>query len=497
MKALITLLHQYICAMSEDAIIFAEKVEILSRENAKLKSEIDFLKRHIFGKKSERFISAAPGQLSFESFGVELPDPIESAPDEIRESSKEKQKPVRKPLDESKFEVIVEEIHPDVNLEVMKFIGVEESTHQVLVDAKIVIKKIRRFRYQNTTTGEIIIADMPYRPFAKSSVSASIVAEVVVQKYVDAKPINRQQQAFERLGVVFSHSSLYDMPVAGHELIAPLFTAFSKDVMSAGYLQVDESPIKVLSSEKKGATHRGFYYVALDPVQKRALYTYRPHKNNKVTRELLEGFQGVMQTDGYDGYDQFVKCHPEVCHLYCMAHARRHFENALDNHRELASYAVSEIQKLYLIERQIREQNLEGERIVQFRKQHAVPLLNSLHQWLQNKRDSVNPSSPIGKAIEYSLKRWQGLMEYCNHADAHIDNNAVERSIRPMVIGKKNYLFAGSHEGAERAAAYYSFFITCRLNGVNPKQWIEDVFNKIEHTKPSQYHTLFPQNWRK
>ena len=487
----------HIWLMSEDAVIFANQVEILIQENAKLKSENDFLKRHIFGKKSERFISTtAPGQLAFDSFGVQTPDQQKVLSVEVKPEVKEKQKPVRKALDESRFEVIVEELQPEGDLGEMKFIGVEESTHQVLVDAKIVLKKIKRYKYQNTATGAIIIADMPYRPFAKSAVSASIVSEVVVQKYVDAMPIYRQEQAWKRLGVEFPYSSLSDMQRMGYNLVKPFFDAFKKDVLATNYLQLDESPFKVLTGEKKGASHLGYQWVYLDPVRNLVFYNYQPGRSGEHPTKMLKAFNGIIQTDGYAGYNQ-VASKQNVEQIYCMAHARRYFERALDNDKDRAQYFLGEVQKLYHIERTIREQHLKGESIREFRQEHAVPILQNLKVWLDDQVHKVAPKSTIGKAVLYSGQRWKGLMTYCNHSYTQIDNNPVERSIRPMVIGRKNYLFAGSNESAERAACYYSFFITCRLHGINPKAWIEDVFNKIEHLKPSHYHTLFPQNWGK
>jgi transposase len=484
----------HLCAMSEDVVLLQKKVIELTDTNARLKGEIEFLKRHIFGKKSERFISA-PGQLTLEGFDVQPGESsVENSPPLIAKKE-EKEKPVRKPLDESKFDVIVEELHPEGNLEEMKYIGLEETTYQVLVDAKIVLKKIKRYKYQKSN-GEIIIADLPYRPFAKSAVSASIVSEVLVQKYVDAMPINRQQQSWKRVGVEFPYTSLSDMQRMGYDLIKPLFDAYKKQVLSTNYLQVDESPFKVLSSEKRGASHMGYQWVYLDPTRNLVFYNYQRGRSEEHPSKMLKNFKGIIQTDGYSGYNK-VASSPDINQIYCMAHARRYFERAMDNDPQRAKHFLNEVQKLYQIEGTIKDHNIHGDEKVQYRQQHALPILGDLKKWLDEQLQKVAPKSTIGKAIIYSKERWKGLCEYCNFSYAEIDNNPVERSIRPMVIGRKNYLFAGSDDSAERAACFYSFFITCRLHGVNPKIWIEDVFEKIEHLKPSQYHTMFPQNWGK
>lgn len=480
--------------MSEDVVLLQKMVRELTDVVTKLKSENDFLKRHIFGKKSERFI-AAPGQLSFEGLDVQLPEGPVKKSEPVKAAEVEKQKPVRKPLDESKFEVIVEELQPEGNIEEMKYIGVEETTYQVLVDAKIVLKKIKRYKYQKAN-GEIVIADMPYRPFAKSAVSSSIVSEVLVQKYVNAMPIYRQEQSWKRVGVEFAYSSLSDMQRMGYDLIKPLFDSYKKQVLSTNYLQVDESPFKVLSSEKKGASHMGYQWVYLDPVRNLVFYNYQRGRSEQHPSAMLKNFKGIIQTDGFAGYNKAASS-SDINQIYCMAHARRYFERALDNDPDRAKHFLNEVQKLYDIERDIKEQHIEGDAKVHYRQEHAAPILNDLKKWLDEELQKVTPKSTIGKAIIYSKERWKGLSTYCNFSYTEIDNNPVERSIRPMVIGRKNYLFAGSDDSAERAACFYSFFITCRLHEVNPKAWIEDVFEKIEHMKPSQYHTLYPQNWGK
>jgi transposase len=488
--------------MSEDAKVYAEKVEILEIEIAKLKSELIAFKRHVFGKKSERYLSSGitlPGQQVFDPtvFGVSLSnDPTKKDIPTAEENKKVTKKPVRKELDESKFEVITEDVQPDVDITGLKYMGVEVSTHLVLVDAKIVIKKIKRYKYVNSTTGEIVMAEMPFRPFAKSQVSSSIVSEVLVQKYVDGMPIYRQQQGWMRLGVDFPYSSLSDMQRSGYELISPLFKAFINEVRKTNYLQLDESPFKVLTSEKKGASHIGYQWVYLDPVRSLVLYDYQPGRSAKYPDEMLKDFKGIIQTDGYTGYNR-VADKEGVDQIYCLAHARRYFEKALSNHQEPASYFLEEVRKVYAIERQIRDNDIIGENKVSYRQKFAMPILQNLQQWLKDQLPDITPKSTFGKAVLYSSERWEGLMAYCNFAHAQIDNNPVERSIRPMVIGRKNYLFTKTDESAKRIACFYSFFITCRLHNVNPKAWIEDVLNKIEIIKPSEYHTLFPQNWGK
>ena len=183
--------------------------------------------------------------------------------------------------------------------------------------------------------------------------------------------------------------------------------------------------------------------------------------------------------------------------IYCMAHARRYFKRAGENGPERAEHFLKEVQKLCEIERAIKDHQITGEEKMKYRTEQGLPILMELKTWLDDQVQKIAPKSTIGKAVFYTKQRWKGLMAYCQCDYTEFDNGPVERSIRPMVVGRKNYLFSGANESAERAACYSSFFITCRLHNVNPKAWIMDVFEKIEHLKPSHYHTLFPQNWGK
>ena len=480
---LISLINGLVCVVTETAKKYTDLYQESQDEIAKLKSQLILYKRHIFRKKSERYLSSTatlPGQHVFDSavFGVSIPEEkvVTSSSEALIETPRVKQKPVRKELDESDFEVITEELQPEMDTSLLKFIGKEVSMHQMLVDAKIVIKKIIRYKYQNTETGEIIMSKMPYRPFAKSAISSSIVSEVLVQKFVDGLPIYRQMQSWARLNVDFPYSTLSDMQRMGFDLIKPLYDSFKNEVLNTNYLQVDESPIKVLKREGKGGVHLGYHWVYLDPVRNLVFYDYRPARSSEHPENILKDFKGIIQTDGFAGYNK-VGSRDDVEQISCMAHARRYFYNALDNDKKRASHFMDEVQKLYIIERKIKENNLVGEQIISFRQEHALPILQALHRWLKEQGTTIIPKSSFGKAVTYCLNRWEALMSYCNYPYVAIDNNPVEGSILPMVIGRKNYLFCGSDESAGRTACFYTFFLTCRLHNINPKEWIEDVFN--------------------
>lgn len=179
-----------------------------------------------------------------------------------------------------------------------------------------------------------------------------------------------------------------------------------------------------------------------------------------------------------------------------MAHARRYFYDALQNDKDRAEYALLQFGKLYDIERKAKQQQLNTDEILQLRQAEAGPLLEQLGQWIKQQYIKVLPQSPIGKALGYSIERWKELMIYTTNGKLNIDNNPVENSIRPVAIGRKNYLFAGSHEAAQRSAMLYSLLGTCKLHGINPFIWLRDVFQRIANHPINKIEELLPQNWK-
>ncbi len=181
--------------------------------------------------------------------------------------------------------------------------------------------------------------------------------------------------------------------------------------------------------------------------------------------------------------------------LGCMAHARRYFEKALDNDKARSEHVLRKIQKLYALERVAKENSFTAEQITDMRLKEALPILEVLHEWMKDQYNQVAPKSGIGKALAYSLKFWNRLVRYTENGNWHVDNNPVENSIRPVALGRKNYLFAGSHNGARWAAMMYTFLGTCRLNEVNPYEWLKDTLDKIPDTPVNRLNHLLPQNW--
>jgi hypothetical protein len=293
-----------------------------------------------------------------------------------------------------------------------------------------------------------------------------------------------------------AYSTLTDWVSGTCELIAPLFEALKVEVLQSNYLHVDETPIKVLDKDKKGQTHRGYYWVYQDSINKTVFFDYQEGRGREGPLGILENFTGYLQTDGYAAYDVFDK-KENITLIHCMAHARRMFNEALDNDYDRATYALEEMQKLYTIERISKESNLNFAEMKVVRCAKAAPILKALGLWMQQQYVQVLPKSAIGKALAYSIERWTKLSLYITDGRLKIDNNPVENSIRPVALGRKNYLFAGSHEAAKRSGMLYSLLGTCKMHNIEPYTWLKGVLQIIPQHPVNRVKELLPHHGKR
>ena len=225
------------------------------------------------------------------------------------------------------------------------------------------------------------------------------------------------------------------------------------------------------------------------------LFDYSPTRGGIAAVPMLGNFKGYLQTDGYAVYDKYAK-KKEVTHLACWAHARREFEKALDNDKPRAEKALLMIQKLYAVERQAKQDNLTAKQIKELRLEESLPVINEMGKWIFEQIKATLPKSQIGKAMAYAYARWDALSVYLYDGSLLIDNNQIENAIRPVALGRKNYLFAGSHEAAQRAAMIYSFFAICKKHEANPFNWLKHTLQNIASINHKNLKDLFPQNYK-
>ena len=480
----------------------ALELENLSLETKfnQLKFQLDQIKRMLFGAKRERYIpNQDKNQLSL-PFDVEPetePEKEQETITYVRQKKKRENHPGRLALPSH---LPVEEIiiEPKEDTTGMKCIGKEITEQLELVPAKLFIKRYIRPKYMKAQDDESlnfkgIIGDLPVFPIEKGIAGSGLLAQIMIDKFVDHLPIYRQIQRFKRENVKISSSTINGWQESVCNLLEPLYDALKYRVLSQGYLQVDESPVQVLDKNKKGKTHRGYHWVYHSPLEKTVLFDYRDGRSREGPTQLLKNFKGFLQSDGYIVYDSFEK-KQGITLLNCMAHARRGFEKALDYDKKNAEHAMDLFQKIYAVERKAREGDMSREERYTLRLDESLPELNKLGKWMAETYKTVLPKSPIGQAIAYCIPRWDKLMNYLKDGSLEIDNNNVENAIRPLALGRKNYLFAGSARGAQRAAMFYSFFGTCKKNDINPYVWLKRVLDVIPQHKVNKLHELLPQN---
>ena len=473
--------------------------EDLSIKVEDLKFQIAQLKRMLFGSKRERFESNThPDQLTLpfdiEDAKIECAIAIDKQQVSYERNKTSKPHPGREVLP-SHLPVVEIVLEPSEDVSEMTFIGNEITEELEYTPAKLYVNRYVRPKYiskeDETGAQKQVIAELD-RPMPKCIAGPNLLSNIVVDKYVYHLPIYRQLQRFIQDGVHIKSSTIdsWLSLVARH--IRPLYAVHKAYILEAKYLQVDESPIKVLDRDKPGATHQGYMWVYHAVMQKAVFFDYNKGRGQNAPQKNLSGFAGYLQTDGYAVYEQFGRM-ADIVHLSCWAHARRYFDKALDNDNALASTAMHLIQKLYDIERTAREQELTAEQRKELRLKKSLPILNEIGKHIADNRNKVLPRSPIGKAFDYCIHRWDNLMNYLKDGNLEIDSNLIENSIRPLALGRKNYLFAGSHNAAENIAMYYSFFATCKKHDIHPQKWLAYVIRNINDTKPSKLKYLLPQ----
>jgi len=491
-------------AIEEREAAIEERGMIIDKLQAQINQmqfQIDQMNRLLYGAKRERFISDSDqNQLSlpFEVPQEDVPEKEKEVITYIREKNKRKDHPGRLALPSH---LPIEEIllEPEEDTSNMKCIGKEVTDQLELVPAKLFIKRFIRPKYITVIDESMdehrgVIAELPVFPIEKGIAGPGLLAQIMVDKFVDHLPVYRQIERFKREQVKLSSSTLNGWQESICNLLEPLYDTLKHRVLSQGYLQVDETPIQVLDKQKKGKTHRGYHWIYHSPLEKTVLFDYNTGRSREGPAKLLKDFKGYLQSDGYHVYDFIGANNKDITLVNCMAHARRYFEKALPYDKKRATYAMDMFQKLYAIERIAREQVMSPKERHTLRLDKALPIMNALGKWIVETYKSSEPKSPLGKATAYCIPRWDNLLAYMEDGSLEIDNNLAENAIRPITLGRKNYLFAGSNRGAERAAMMYSFFGTCKKNEVNPYQWLRKVLEVIPTYKVNKLTDLLPQN---
>lgn len=484
-------------------LILDQRAQLTDRDHEieRLKLLIARLKRLQFGRSSEK-LDRQIGQLELVLEDLETNRAARTIRQESpAASSAPKLKPVRRPLPAHlPREHVVHEIActcSDCGVP-MRRIGEDVAEVLEYVPASFKVVRHLRPKFACARCERIVQAPAPTRPIARGIAGPGLLAHILVSKYADHLPLYRQSQIYERQGVELERSTLADCVGGAAALLEPLVEVLARYTLESGFLHGDDTPVPVLEPGR-GSTKTGRLWTYVRdgrPWAERAppavFFRYSPDRKGERAESHLKNFAGVLHADAYAGFDRLYEA-GRITEAACWAHVRRKFFDIHEsNGSPLAAEALARIRALYEIEAAIRGQPPDERRAI--RQARAGPMIVELKAWLEAKLAKVSAKSALAVAIRYALSRWSALGRYCEDGHIEIDNNAAERALRAVALGRKNYLFAGSDAGGERAAAIYSLIGTAKLNGLDPEAYLREVLERINEHPINRIAELLPWN---
>ncbi len=499
---------------------YKEVIEEKDRLRGKLTDQLAWFRRKFWKSSSEKYIPADPAQRKIDFDGLEiLPEEeavISEASREIitykrKNPENDKKQPLRLPLPED-LRREVEVIEPEGIDDNWIRIG-EEITEQLEnKPGEVFVRRIIRPKYalkkdlqlqQETGTDESLnkvvkIAPLPLLPLPRSNAGASLLAELLMGKYMYHLPFHRQISMFKLEGVRIPASTINDWFSGCSDLLRALYYRLREMVLQSDYIQIDESTVPVINSEKHRAV-KAYLWVVRSVMKNLVFFHYdKGSRAQKVVIELLHNYKGAVQTDGYDVYSIYEN-KKGVLLLGCWAHARRKFNEALKEDKAGAEYALEQIGLIYGVESMADDQDLDYEARAELRSRLAYPIMCAFEKWILNYMPKALEGGRMSKALSYTYLLFHRLSRYHLDGRYRIDNNLVENTIRPLAIGRKNYMFCGNHDAAENAAIMYSLLGCCAATEVNPREWLTDVLTRIPYYNNDyslDLAELLPHNWK-
>lgn len=496
----------------------AEQNEKLQERIKELTAQVAWLNRQLFGRKSEKFRVYDPN----------MPDLFADEFSGLREQAEEKRDEAVEKIGKESVEdgkrnrqnrKMIEDL-PVLETDIIEPTGVDLSLYRRIGEeitrvvkhkpGMLYVKEIIRPKYalkdstQLPPAGQkgVEIAPMPLMPVDKCIADTSLLAEILLQKYEYHVPFYRQIQQYRHLGMKgLTESTLDGWFKKTVELLKPLYEELKWEVFSCDYVQADETTVPVINREKHRAD-KEYLWMVRSVMEKLVIFHYDGGSRAGAVIESLANqynFKGYLQCDGFAGYETAFKTNPDVRLLNCLVHIRRHFEQALDENREMAQHALTQIQHIYKIERQCDEAGLSYDERRQTRQELARPIMEAMKVWMETEGIKYSPGSLTGKAITYAYTKWDNIMRCLDDGRLYWDNNLAENVQRPITLSRKNFLFCGNHEAAANMSVICSLLATCKAHDVNPKVYLNDVIAQMPyHKKASQEEllNLLPHKWK-
>ena len=480
-------------------------IHTIREQYEQLQRQVTLLIHRQYGQQTEQCI---PGQGTLFAEGLPVPEPsIDDAQMAVRYTRKKGRAPRQFPehIQRRRIEYDLtdeERICPCGCGVTLHKMGEDTLLQLELIPEQLYVIEHVKFKYAGCKQSPTVItATMPRQPIDQSIAGAGLLADMLIKKFDDHLPLYRQSEAWARQGIDLARSTLCDWVGQCAQLLGYLVDAMKPVLLASPKIHTDDTTIPVLDPTKN-KTKTGRFWIYLGGAKGSplcAIYDYTPTRSQTGPMAFLKNYSGYLQADAYTGYDVLydpTRVDVDIIEAACMAHARRKFVEIAKTAKKTGSahQALSFIQQLYRIEK-VGHDLTDDERLA-LRQQKALPLLVTFKAWLDTRMNQVLPKSPLGHAIRYTLKNWDALTRYCEEGMLSIDNNAAERLMRVIAIGRKNYLFAGSDQGAKNAAICYSLIETCKLNNVNPYHYLRDVLKRLPTQLNKDIHALFPWNWQ-
>jgi transposase len=475
----------------------------LQEENALLRQEVEFLRRKLQVVLKKLFGGGQGERVDPRQLELLLGEVIRRVQEEVAAVPVEKiqGKIVRRSRGRKRLpdleteEVTLEPLEVTASPGLWVKIGEERTEELDMKPAQFIKRVYLRPRYVNRAEGKVVIARLPNRLIEKGLPGPGLLAQIVVGKYEDHLPLYRQAKIFtERYGVEIARQRMSDwMERVAWELL-PIYQAMERNLFSGDYVQADETPIRYLDPDLPGKSQQGYLWVYGRPGGD-VIFDWQTSRGTEAAQIKLKDFKGWLQSDGYAVYERVAREQEGIRRMGCWAHARRKFHTALEESPKKAAWFLKEIGLLYHVESQLREARAGPEQRLAERKQKCPRILKRIHRaarWFVRK---TLPQSQLGKALGYTLAEWEQLIRYVEDGCLEIDNNLIENAIRPTAVGKKNWLFIGHPDAGQKSAVIYSILGSCRRAGVNPFEYLVDVFKRLPDMKMNQLDQLLPSRW--